>query len=276
MADTLRMQALRNLSNQLPVANAGIAQGQQAAQQMQLQQAVQKAGPKVQTTTTAQDTGAAAAANQGQQMIEGAKNSLQQNQQVGQVGLGEQQRQGQQEVAGAQQGLNQQQMDNVERLANLSEGTKQQLYDANMQFQKDEVGRTLFNEAQLADYAVTKAQNAEQFRNYQQQAEQMNKMKLDLMESAYAKITEDLNQKAAVANQKQDQQVALEIAQKKREADLEMQKARNKAANSAAMWTAGGTAAGAAAGSFGGPAGAMAGGSLGGAAGGAVASQQNQ
>lgn len=271
--ESTRMQALRGLSNQLPVANSQVAAGQQAAQQMQLQSAVQAAGPKTQTTATGQDTGAAAAAQTGQQMVGNAQNSLAQNNQVGQLGLQAQGQQNQAEVSGLQLGSQQQQMDNTQRLAALSASTKAQLYDANIQFQKDETGRTLFNEAQLADYARTKAQTDEQFRNYSQTANQLTDRNLQMMNTAYAKIQEDITNKYQQAKQAGDEQLMQQLTKQKHDADMAMQEAKNKAANSTAMWSAGLGIAGAAAGSLAGPAGAGVGYSAGSALGQMASSQ---
>lgn len=271
-----RQKALQNLSNQLPVANQRVAQGQQAARDMQLQQAVQKAPAGQNITQTAQQTGAAAAQNAGAQMVEQAQNQVKQQGQIGQIGLAEQQQQAQANVAGLQQGAKEAAMSNVQKFAQISEQAKQEMFDKQMQFQKDEQGRTFFNERQLADYAKLNAANDEQFKDYAQNAEQLNKRKLQTMEQAYKVAMADLNQKQALAEQKKDQQAQLQINAIKKEIEERMQRERARAANRAAAWQAGGTIVGAGVGAFaGGPAGAAAGAQVGGAAGGMVASQTN-
>lgn len=272
--ETPRLRALRNLSAQLPVANSNIASGQQAARDMQLQQAVAKAPPKANITQAAQQTGAAEAQNAGQQMVQNAQQGIKQQGQVGQLGIQEQQRASQANVQSLQSGAKEQSMDNVQRLGNLSEQAKQELYDKQMQFERDESGRALLNETQLLDYAKLNAQNQEQFKDYAQTADQLNKRNLQAMETAYKLIASDIEQKQRVAEQKKDQSQLQELAKMKKEADEKIAKERAAAANKSAMWTAGGTIAGTAVGAaFGGPAGAMVGGAAGGAVGGMVGSQ---
>lgn len=269
-----KLQALQNLSNQLPVANSNVAQGQAAARNMQLQQAVAAAPSTANIKQTAQQTGAASAQQAGSEMIQNAQNEVKQQGAVGQVGLQQQQQDVAGQVAGQQQGLAQQQMDNVQKLASIDEGAKQELYDKQMQFQKDQDGRTMFNTIQLADYARLKSQSDEQYQNYAQQAQQLEKRNLQVMEAAYNKVAEDLNQKYALAKQKGDQQTQLQVAAMKREADAAIERAKSRAANNQAAWTAGGTVVGAGVGAIaGGPAGASTGASVGGALGGLGGSQ---
>lgn len=269
-----RQKALQNLSNQLPVANAKVAAGQQAARDMQLQQAVAKAPVGANTTQAAQQTGAAAATSAGAQMVDAAQNQVKQQGQIGAVGLADQQAQAQSNVAGLRQGARQQELDNVQKFAQVSEAAKQEMFDKQMNFTKDEQGRTFFNERQLADFARLTADNDEQFKDYAQNAEQLNKRKLQSMEHAYKITMQDLQQKQNLAEQKKDQQAQLQINQIRKEIEEKMQRERARAANRAAAWQAGGMIVGAAAGAFvGGPAGAMAGAQLGGAAGGMAASQ---
>lgn len=275
-----RLLALQNLAGQLPVANSRIAQGQQAARDMQLQAAVAKApASSSNITRSAQDTGAQVAQNVGTQMVQNAQQQIQQQGQVGQLGNQEQQQINQAQVFGLQQGAREQAMDNVQKLASISQEAKQELYDQTMQLQKDEAGRTFFNERQLADYARLNAQSDEDFKNKAQQAEQVSKRNLQAMETAYNLVQEDLNQRYDLAKQRQDQATMKQIQEMKIAADRQMTKERNRAANNAAAWQAGGTIVGAVAGSFipipgvGTAAGAMMGASLGGAAGGIIGSQ---
>lgn len=272
-----RLKALQNLSNQLPVANAQVAQGQAAARDMQLQQAVKAAPAGQNITQTAQQTGAASAQNAGQQLIQNASNQVKQQGQVGQLALGEQQLGNQQSLSNQQQSAGQNQMNNVQRLAGVSEQAKQELYDKQMQFKKDEMGRTQFNETQLQDYLRSNAQSDEQFANYKQTADQLTKRKLQAMEQAAKLIEVDLNQKQALAEQKKDQQSAKEIADIRREIQEQMAREKSRAANRAGAFAAGGTIAGGVAGAvIGGPAGAMVGAQAGGALGGMAASQTQE
>lgn len=243
--DTPRMRALQNLSNQLPVANSRVAAGQQASQQMQLQNAVKAAPQGGSTVQSAQDTGTAMAQTTGQNTIQNAQNQVQQQGQLGQLGVGEQKAQAESNVASQTQGARQQQMDNLQRLSQIDQGAKQQLYDRQMQFQQDQNGRTMFSTEQLADYAKSTAQNQQTYDNYAQQAQQLSQRNLEAMQQAYKLVSEDLKQQAAVAEQKGDQVTAQTIYQQQRDASAAMSKAQSDAANNKSIWQASATAVGA-------------------------------
>jgi hypothetical protein len=242
--ETSRMRALKSLANQLPVANQRIAQQQKAAQDIQVQQAVRKA-PTQAITSTAQDTGAAVAQQAGEQQVSRAQNLVQQQQKVGQLGIGEQSLATEQKVSDQQSGAKESAMGNVQRLAALDESAKRQIYDRQMQFERDENGRTLFNERQLADYARSKAQSDEEYKNYAQKAQQLSDRKLQAMETAYQKVQQDLEFKYQQAKQSGDQENILKIEKKKEDVRKEMQQIRTDTANNKAMWVAGGTIVGA-------------------------------
>jgi len=242
-SQTTRMTALQNLQNQLPVASQKLASGIQAARDIQLQQAVAKAPTGAAIAPAAQQTAAAAAAQTGAQQVEAAKQMVQQAGQVGQLKLGEQQMAAQQQITQQQQAARQQEMTNVERLGRLDLRAKQELYDKELQFKKDEAGRTLFNERQLADFAIRNAKSEEQYKNWAQQAQLISKRDLQAMETAYNLVMEDLKQRWAIAEQKKDQAAKEEIARIEAAAKAAMERKRNKAASSGAMWQAGGTIA---------------------------------
>lgn len=279
---TPRMAALQNLSNSLPVANSRVAKGQQAARDMQLQQAVAAAPANQNTTQAAQTTAAAATQNAGQQMIENATGQIKEQSQLGTVGLQEQQDLFQQGQATTRLAGRQESLDSTERLAKLDSAAKQELFDKQMKFEKDEAGRTLWNEEQLQDYARQNARSDDQLKNYQLTVEQATKRKLQTMEQAYNLIQLDLDNQLASAEQKKDQTAKQQIIQAKREADAAMQREKERRANNAAAWQQGGATVGGIVGGvvgavYGGPAGAAAGYSAGSALGGAagsVASQQ--
>lgn len=277
MADPIKLKALQNLSNQLPVANQRIAQGQQAARDIQLQQAVKQAPATANIPQTTQQTGAAATQMAGQQMIEQAQKQVQQQGQVGQLALGGQQQQAQANTASLQMGAREQSADNAMRLARISEQAKQELYDKQMQFQKDQQGRALFNEKQLADYAVASAKDENDYRSKVQTMQQVSARDLQIMEHSFELVQKDLEQRIRLAEQQKDQKLQLELTEMKRAAEEAMAAKRAKAANNQAMWQAGGTIVGAAAGGLiGGAPGAMVGASAGGAVGSLAASQTGE
>lgn len=241
---TPRMAALQNLQKQLPVASQKVASGIQAARDIQVQQAVAKAPTGAAIAPAAQQTAAAATAQTGQAQVEAAKQMVQQAGQIGQLQLGEQQMAAQQQIAQQQQTARQQEMTNVERLGRLDLRAKQELYDKELEFKKDEAGRTLFNQRQLADYALQTAKSDEDFKGWAQKAEQLNKRNLQALETAYSLIVEDLKNRWQLAEQSKDQKAKEEIAQIEANARRAMEKARARAANNTAMWSSGlGTAA---------------------------------
>lgn len=270
-----KMTALQNLQKQLPVASEKLAKGMQAARDIQLQQAVARAPTGAAVAPTAQQTAAAATAQTGEQQIGQAQQMVQQAGQIGQLQLGEQQMAAQQKIAGAQQAARQQEMTNVERLGRLDLAAKKELYDKQLEFQKDEAGRTLFNQRQLADYALQNAQSDEQFKDWAQKAEQLNKRNLQALEASYALIIEDLNYRWQLAEQANDQRTKVEIQKMKAAAEEAMRRKQAKAANMTSMWGAIGTVGGAVVGGFvAGPQGAIVGAQMGGAAGSTYGSQQ--
>lgn len=272
---TPRLAALQNLASNLPAANKRIAVGASAARDMQLQKAVAAAPTSAPITSTAQNTGASMAAQAGQQAVQSAGQQVQQAGQIAQVGLGEQKLQGQAEVASAQSGAREEQFDQATKFAKLNADLKKSLYDDTMKFQKDELGRTKFNDVQMADYARANAQSDEQYNNYAQKAQLIQKRSLQIMEHANKLMMKDLEQKQRMAEKEKDQQSFLEIEQMKAAARAALEKKKRKAANAAAAWGAGGTIIGTVAGTvLGGPAGGAAGASVGGAVGSTIGGSQ--
>jgi hypothetical protein len=262
--ESARLKALRSLANQLPVANQRIAAGQKAARDLQLQQAVKAAPVAAPIASTAQQTGAALSAQAGQQKLQSAQNAVEQGSEIGKTGLQEEARLGQAGLAEQQSQLRSQEMSNLDRFANISEKAKQDLYDKQMQFQKDEAGRTLFNETQLLDYAAVNARNQEEFKNYQQQAEQMSENKLKMMELAFDKVKQDLDLKYQEAKQAGDNETQAKIIQMQNDMKQQIQNEQNERAQEKAKRGAiGGIVGGVFGGIAGGPGGAAAGASAG-------------
>lgn len=263
-----RLRALQQLQSAMPVANQKIATQQQAARDIQLQQAVGKAAPTAATPAVAQAAGATQAQNAGQQMIQNAQTEVKQASQVGQLGVQAQQTEGARQVGEQRMGAAEQKMSNVQRLANLDAQAKKELYDDQMQFERDENNRALFNSRQLADYARLNAERGEAYANYAQEVERVNDRKLQYMQVARDKLFEQLNQEYKLAKQRGDQESAERIEQIKKDVDGRISREKTRAANRTAGAAAGGTILGAVIGGiYGGPAGAKAGGQAGGAAG---------
>lgn len=269
-----RQSKLKQLAANLPVASSRIAASQKAARDMQVQNAVKSAPQSAPITSAAQTTGASVAQTAGTQQLQQNEQTAQAANQVGQLGQAEAVQQTASRIGDLQAGQRNQELDNLERFAALNRDAKEELYDKQMVFERDELGRQKMNDIQLADYTRANAASNEAFEQRSQQAKQAAARQLQMMETAHRLILADLDQKYAVADQAADQQAKIDIANAKKAAEEAMTRAKNKAANKSAAWGAAGSIAGGVAGavlSGGNPAGAMAGAQAGGALGTGIA-----
>ena len=153
-------------------------------------------------------------------------------------------------------------------LAKLGMSTKQQLFDTSMQFEQDELGRTVFNERQLLDYAVTHAKDVETMQDYEQTISQMSERRLRLMQVAQQKIEMELRNAYTYEQSALNQEHKLNMAKAVADAKEKLAKEKAKAQNRSAMWSGIGTVVGGVAGAMiAGPGGYAAGGQLGAALG---------
>jgi len=132
-----------------------------------------------------------------------------------------------------------------EKLFNLNSSLKSQLYDETMKFQRDELGRTSFNERQLADWAVMKARNEEDLMKYEQIASEAIQKKQMLMEQAWKVLEQDLQATWQRAEQEGDQALQIELRKMKQAYEKKRREAANRAAASGALWSGIGGALGA-------------------------------
>lgn len=149
-------------------------------------------------------------------------------------------------------------------LTKLGMTTKQQLFDSSLQFEQDELGRTVFNERQLLDYAVTHAKDVEAMQDYEQAISQMSERRMRLMQAAQQKIEMELRQAYAAEQSALNQEVKLSLTRAMQEAKDKAAREKANAQNRSTMWAAIGTVVGAGAGAMlGGPAGAQLGATVG-------------
>lgn len=268
------MAALDQIVNNMPVANQRRQQQQQAATDLQLQQAVKAVPPKQAGPAVAQTLGGAAAQTAGQQMIETAKQNVAVNQQAGGMAVDQKQSELQTGIAELRRGQETGQLADEQAFANISEDAKREMFDSRMSFSKDEMGRTFMNERQLADYAATHARSKEQLQDYMQTAEQMHDRKTQALEAAQAKIDQELQFQNSLSNQKQDQALQKQLVQAKRDLEAKIAKDKAKRANRAGTFQTVAAIGGAVVGGiYGGPAGAAVGYQAGSAVGGMAAAQ---
>jgi hypothetical protein len=129
-------------------------------------------------------------------------------------------------------------------LVKLGMTTKQDLFDSSLRFEQDELGRTVFNERQLLDYAVTHAKDIEAMQDYEQTISQMSERRLRLMQVAQQKIEMELKNAYAAEQSTLNQEVKLALARASSAAKEKAAKEKAGAQNRANMWSAiGGTTA---------------------------------
>jgi L-lactate utilization protein LutC len=116
--------------------------------------------------------------------------------------------------------------------------TKQDLFDQSLRFEQDELGRTIFNERQILDYAVTHAKDVEAMQNYEQAISQMSERKLRLMQVAQQKIEQELRNAYAAEQSALNQEAKLALARAQAAAKEKAAKEKANAQNRASIWSA--------------------------------------
>lgn len=273
---------LQGLAGGFPSASLEATNTLDATRVTGLQNAVAAAPQAALTTQATQQAGAQQASAMGQARLQVAQQAQQQASQIGRLALGNDAQDNQESLANRQLGLAKQQRDNVAALGNLDAGLKQTLYDANMTFQQDELGRTLFNDSQLMDYKLATAQSEEDWLNFEQQVKQTSDRKMQMLKVSYQKLEQALQQDDMKNGQSLDQATKLKLVTAKAALQQKIAKEKAKQANRAGAFQAGGMIVGAVAGgvigSFVAPgvgtaAGAALGAQVGGSAGSVAASQ---
>lgn len=259
---TQRAKRLETLAMNLSGANKKVAEQQQQARSLGLQQFAKNASPQ---TTSAQLVQAGAQSAQNAQNI-----ALQQQQQTAASTQAVQQEALQQKQAGLTQqaredqlSLDKSQMESAATLARLDQSLKNKLLDEQLKFNTDQAGRQVLNERQLADWAATQARDLEEFKNYQQIVDQTTRRELQVYEAAHRQITQTLEQGYVKGKQSLDQEHRLKLEQQKQQLEKTIKEKQQNAANRASMWQAAGTIVGAGVGLIFGPAGSVAGAALG-------------
>jgi hypothetical protein len=242
----LRIQNLNKLAAAIPMANQQIASGMQQARETQLQQTIGQMTPEqAATPRLAQSMGAQQAA-QASAIQLGAQQKTQQSAVVaGQQAIVQDKIQKQQELFTRSQALSQKNRYLENELARISQSAKDKLLDQQLSFKRDELGRTVWNERQLADYKIATAKDEEDFRNYQQEASNLSERRMKMLQMAQRKLEQVLEQGYISTNQKLDQASRLKIVETV--AALKRKQARESARQSSnmGMWSGAGTIVGA-------------------------------
>jgi hypothetical protein len=236
-AETPRMSALKQLSQQMPVANRRLAGGLQAARDIQLQRAV-AAAPAAPTAQAAQQIGTAQAATAGQQQLQLGEQALQQQAQLAQLGAQKAQRESRATLQRLEAGEREQRLRDTEKFSKLNEQAKNQMLDARLKFNRDEMGRAYFNERQLADFAKMSARSDEEFQNWSQKSRQAHEFKIKMLDAAHRKIMSVLQNEQQLKELGLDAKQQIELRQRAKQLEEQMRRDAAEAANKQAMWSA--------------------------------------
>lgn len=271
----MAVQQLRRLSD---IAQQGVqSQGQSSAgaATLQLEQAAkgtQPVGP-----AQIQQTGAAVQQAQQQGFVQAQQQGAAQATELKQQAL--QVEASQQQITLKEKELNiqTQQRKLQQRIYSMDRKLGNELFRKQVQFKKDQFGRTLWNEQQLSDFKRLNAQNKEELLRYEMQLSQLWEKKKSFLEIAHKKAVDKLQNEFKAESLEADVEAKkslialiqkLERDQAKAQADAQNSRMRTQAIFST-LFTVGGAVAG----GFltgGSPAGIMAGGQAGGALGGGI------
>lgn len=189
--------------------------------------------------------GASLAAQQGQAQAAAAAGAAQRRQQVGQMQMLEKRREQDAALFERKREIETRARQLESSLGRMDSSLKQNVIDRQLQFREDELGRTAFNQRQLADWAVTQAKSAEEFKNYKQMVQQESEKKMTMLRVAQAKIKQELQQEYQKESARADRDLQLRLTKAKAAIDEKIRKEQAEAANRAMLWNGIGTLAGA-------------------------------
>lgn len=138
-------------------------------------------------------------------------------------------------LAEMQDTLSKQTRENEGRLFQLDQRLKDNLLDKQLTFQKDELGRALFNERQLADYKLATAKSQEDLKNYQQMVQQETQKKLQILEFAHNKMKQELANTMKLEESRKNNELKIRLQRAINEAEKKIAKEKADAANRAGM-----------------------------------------
>ena len=183
-------------------------------------------------TKAAGQASAQVQANQTQNLAQSTQQLTNQGQQALQVDAAQQS----DALARQRIALSQQSRQLSQVLASSEAASASELFDSNLKFQKDELGRTIFNERQLADYAVNHARSQEELANYEQEVSQILERKQAILQQALRVIQQSQTQAFQQSEQELDQNLQQKVALAKKELEDKMRKQQTDAASTAAIF----------------------------------------
>lgn len=211
LGQTATETGLASKLGQMPARNKLVAEQQKAARALQLKQAIAAAPGPMTQTQVAQAAGQMAQAA-GQQQVSQAQQMMKTAEQAAQLGMGERQATAREQVTAARETAQKQELDQMARLAKIDQDASNELFQKELQIQKDNNGRNLYSARQLADYALLSANNKEAFQNWEQKARQYSDRNLKMLQVMESRIRESLESgyldKKQKLNQAQKQELA--------------------------------------------------------------------
>jgi hypothetical protein len=261
-----RSRQLSSFAGSMPVANQRVADSLQANRMMSLQQAVSQATAQP-NRAQVQQAGAQQAQAAGQIQVQQAQANQQGAAQAANMELEQKQMEAREALANRQLALQKKQRDGLSKLSALDSRLKDELWDKQLRFEQDELGRQTFNERQLMDYKLSQVKSEEDWANYEQEVRQVSDRRMQLLKTAYSQVQQQLKQASQANEQELDQAQKVRLIEAKRAIEEKIRREKARQANRAAAFQAGGTIVGAVAGAAvtgGSPAGAMVGASIGG------------
>lgn len=242
----INQSIFRNIAGQMPGQNQQVVSGLQEAARAQMQSQIGGAAPLGQPLgiRQVQQLGAQATAAQAQPLLQVQEQAQKQAAQMGQLALQQQQQDSQRRLQERQLDQSRAQRQFENQLNTLNSNVKQRLFDDQLQFQKDELGRTFFNERQLMDYKLATAKSQVEMRDFEQKLRQAGSRKMQLLKSAQAKLTQELQQNFAKGQQELDQASTKKLVEAKRAIEEKIRREQAAARNRASMVSAIGTLGG--------------------------------
>lgn len=238
----------RNIAANMPRQNKDVATGLQEASKMGMQAQLGQLGQTGQgplNVQQIQQMGTQAAAQQGQATLQAQQQQAQKAMQISGAAAQAEQQENQQRLREREFGIKKQTKALERQLGAYDERLKQEIFDNNLKFQKDELGRTLFNERQLMDYKIYSSKSKIEFRKFEQDARQMSQRRLKMLDVSLAKIKQELRQQFDKDQLEMDQEQKIRLLKAKNAIEEKIKRAKAAAANRASMFSSAFTIVGA-------------------------------
>jgi len=238
----------RNIAADMPRQNQRVATGLQEAAKMGVQAQLGQIGQAGQgplSVQQVQQAGAQAAAQQGQATLQAQQQQAQKAMQASQQAAKVEAEETQQRLREREFGIKKKANVLERQLGVYDEKLKNELFDKNIKFQKDELGRTLFNERQLMDYKIYSTKSKIEFRKFEQDMRNMSRRRIKMLDVSLAKIKQELRQQFDKDQLELNQEQKMRLLKAKQAIEEKIARAQANAANRASMFSSAGTIIGA-------------------------------